>query len=195
MSGNAGKPPPKRGGWPLWILTGLCVLPVAVATALYGGGWRPGSSAAHGMLVQPPLPVADLVVGETDGHPVRLGDFRAKWTLLYFGAADCPAACRLDLAAMQRVQLAQGRERGRVQRVFVAQGALPPGAADNLQRAFPGLAVVAASRAAAPAAWAGSGRIFLIDPLGNRIMDYPAKADPGHIRQDLARLLRYSWVG
>jgi len=191
-------PPGKDGGLIIALLALLFALPVAAATTLYLSGWRPAASAAHGVLVQPPLPVTHVVLGEANGKTVRLGDFRSKWTLLYFGPAECSAACRHSLAVMRQVQIAQGRERERVQRVFVEQGAMPPGWQDEVPRAFPGMTVVVPGNTYGkhlPASWAVTGRIFLIDPLGNRVMDYPATADPGGIRQDLARLLAYSWVG
>jgi hypothetical protein len=38
-------------------------------------------------------------------------------------------------------------------------------------------------------------RIYVVDPLGNFMMSYPADADPNGIRKDLARLLRASRIG
>jgi hypothetical protein len=38
-------------------------------------------------------------------------------------------------------------------------------------------------------------RIYLVDPLGNFMMSYPADADPTGMRKDLARLLRISQIG
>lgn len=174
------------------LLALLFALPVAAATTLYLSGWRPEAPAVHGVLVQPPLPVAHVTLGKLAGRKVQLRDFSTKWTLLYFGPADCPADCRRSLAAMRQVYVAQGRQQERVQRVFVARGAVPPDG--EILCAFPGMAVVA-SQEVDWKGWMGGGRIFLIDPLGNRVMDYRADADPAGIRQDLARLLTYSWVG
>jgi hypothetical protein len=38
-------------------------------------------------------------------------------------------------------------------------------------------------------------RVYLVDPLGNFMMSYPADADPTGMRKDLARLLRISQIG
>lgn len=38
-------------------------------------------------------------------------------------------------------------------------------------------------------------RVYLMDPLGNFMMSYPADADPTGMRKDLARLLRISQIG
>lgn len=189
-----------NGGWRILVLLAvLFFLPVALAAGLHLSGWRPAPSAAHGSLVLPPQPVADVVLGEVGGKPVSLGSFRSRWTLLYFGPAECPADCRRSLHAMRQVHIAQGKELERVQRVFVACGPTPPGGQDRLARDFPGMAVVAASGAGDggswPERWPREGRIFLVDPMGNLVMFYEPNADPGGMRKDLARLLSYSWVG
>jgi len=41
----------------------------------------------------------------------------------------------------------------------------------------------------------GLNRIYIVDPLGNLMMSYPADADPSKMRKDLSRLLKVSHVG
>lgn len=185
------------GSWRVLILLGaLFVLPAAVTGGILLSGWRPEPSAAHGRLISPPLPVAGVVLGEAEGRAVSLGSFRDRWTLLYFGPADCVADCLGQLRAMRQVHLAQGRWQGRVQRVFVARGALAPEGKSRLAEAFPGMSVVA-QRGDFLRQWPepGKGRIFLVDPMGNLVMQYEGNADASGMRSDLARLLAYSWVG
>lgn len=186
-----------KRAWPVLILLGvLFVLPAAVAGGILLSGWRPAPSAAHGRLISPPLPLAGVVLGEAGGRAVRLEDFRERWTLLYFGPADCGADCRSQLYAMRQVHLAQGRGQGRVQRVFVARGELSAEAKSRLSDAYPGMSVVA-QRGDLSRRWPeqGKGRIFLVDPIGNLVMQYEPNADASGMRSDLARLLAYSWVG
>ncbi len=169
----------KKGGWPVVLMVMvLFATPVAVGSALFFSGWRPAAPAVHGTLVQPPRPVA--------------GDFRGHWTLLYFGRGDCPPGCRAGLGKMRQVHLALGRERGRVRRVFAAQGTTLAGTTEELYRSFPGLVLATAG---GMEAWARDGGIYLIDPLGNLVLAYGAEADPGGMRRDLSRLLAYSWAG
>jgi len=40
-----------------------------------------------------------------------------------------------------------------------------------------------------------SGHIYLVDPLGNLMLRYPADPDPQRMLKDLARLLRASRIG
>ena len=47
-----------------------------------------------------------------------------------------------------------------------------------------------------PAAPAGlDGPIWIVDPLGNLMMRWPADADPNRMKRDLGKLLRASRVG
>lgn len=185
------------GAWRVLLVLGaLFALPAMVAGGFLLSGWRPDSSAAHGRLISPPLPVAGVVLGEAEGRAVSLGNFRDRWTLLYFGPADCAADCLGQLHAMRQVHLAQGRGQARVQRVFVARGALAPERKTQLAGAFPGMSVVA-QRGDFLRQWPepGKGRIFLVDPMGNLVIQYEGGADASGMRSDLARLLAYSWVG
>lgn len=185
-----------RGWQVLLVLGALFVLPVLVGAGIYFSGWRPAPSAAHGRLISPPMPVSGVVLGEAEGRSVSLENFRERWTLLYFGPADCGVDCRSQLYAMRQVHLAQGRGQGRVQRVFVARGVLAPEVKSRLAGAYPGMRVVA-QRGDFLKQWPEQvkGRIFLVDPMGNLVMQYEGSADASGMRSDLARLLAYSWVG
>jgi cytochrome oxidase Cu insertion factor (SCO1/SenC/PrrC family) len=184
----------------------LFALPVIGAYALYMSGWRPSSTGNHGELVQPARPVADVALTGLDGKPVRFSDLRGKWTLLTFGTAQCLTPCERNLYKMRQVIEAQGKEAGRLQSVMVV---IDAGALDWLRYAikdYPGTRVIAgpadnavklARQFALPA---GSpldnlNRIYLVDPLGNFLMSYPADADPSGMRKDLVRLLKVSRIG
>ena len=40
-----------------------------------------------------------------------------------------------------------------------------------------------------------SGSVFLVDPMGNLMMNYPVNTDPTDLRKDIGRLLRASRIG
>jgi cytochrome oxidase Cu insertion factor (SCO1/SenC/PrrC family) len=184
----------------------LFALPVIAAYALYLGGWRPSSTGNHGELVLPPRPVEDVALTLLDGKPVRFSDLRGKWTLLTFGTAQCLTPCERNLYKMRQVIETQGKEAGRLQSVMVV---IDAGALDWLRYAikdYPGTRVIAgpadnvAKLARQFALPAGSpldklNRIYLVDPLGNFMMSYPADADPSGMRKDLVRLLKVSRIG
>jgi hypothetical protein len=134
---------PRQRGRQRRALVALALLffaPLALAFILYYGvGWRPGARVNHGDLVEPPVPLPDLVLppGE-ETRPETAGAaapeavaatassatiLKGKWTLVYLGAGSCSAECRTDLYNTRQVRAALGHDRERVQRVFLAEGA------------------------------------------------------------------------
>ena len=90
------------------------------------------------------------------------------------------------------------RERDRVQRVLLGE---PPCCAPAEVKAEPDLVVAWADSAAGrrllapfPAA-TEAGRVYIVDPLGNLVISYPAGADPKGLVKDLEKLLRLSHIG
>jgi cytochrome oxidase Cu insertion factor (SCO1/SenC/PrrC family) len=128
--------PGKRQRRSLIALVLLFFAPLALAFILYYGvGWRPGARLNHGDLVEPPVPLPDLVLADearpeaaSAAAPAAVAAIsptilKGKWTLLYLGAGSCSASCRTDLYNTRQVRAALGPDRERVQRVFLAEGA------------------------------------------------------------------------
>jgi alkanesulfonate monooxygenase SsuD/methylene tetrahydromethanopterin reductase-like flavin-dependent oxidoreductase (luciferase family) len=187
----------RKGRRTLLLLALVFLGPLAVAVGLYYSGfaWRPAGTTEHGVLLDPPpsLPDVALLAG-TSATPARLG---GKWSLIYVGAAQCPAACRETLIAMRQVRKALGGDMERVQQVFCATGGSPDLA--FLQREHPGLILATDGAGAAEIAAAigehAEGDIFLADPLRNLILRYPAVTGMKGIHADLQRLLKVSRIG
>ena len=190
----------------LLLLAALFVLPMLVAYALYYSGWRPEAVHPFGELVQPARPLADAALVLLDGKPIRFSELRGKWTLVTFSAAECLKPCERNLTKMRQVIAAQGKEADRLQSVLVVTDGK---ALDWLRYAvkdYPGMRVITGPAdsvtllARGFTLPAGSpldnpNRVYLMDPLGNLMMSYPADADPTGMRKDLARLLRISRIG
>lgn len=190
----------------LLLLMAIFAAPLVFAYALYFGGWRPQGMTAHGELVKPARPVAEAELRTLDGRVLNFSSLRSSWLLLYFGSSRCEATCERTLWRMRQVISAQGREAHRVRAAMIVTDT---GALDGLRRklvGYPetlaltgsGVEQVRLARAfelPAGGALAGLHRIYVVDPLGNFMMSYPADADPNGMRKDLGRLLRYSQVG
>lgn len=198
------KPIPAHGRRNFVLITLLFLAPVVLGTILYFSGWRPqGRALHHGELVQPAKPLSDITLRKTDGSEFRLSALRGSWTLITFSRLPCNAACQNNLYKMQQVRLTQGKDAGRVQRVFIAaSGGGDPAA---LATQYVGMHIFTGTPAELQKAaqeFAGdeksfneSERVYLVDPLGNLVLRYGADADPSGMRKDLARLLRLSQIG
>ncbi len=190
----------------LLLLVAIFSLPVLIAYALYFSGWRPETGGNYGELVQPPRALPELALQTLDGEALRVSELRGKWTLFMFGAAECLTPCAATLDKMHRIILAQGKEAARVRAAFVVTDLR---ARDWLQYAikdYPGTLVLTGSAdtmrmlvsyftLSQGAPLNDPNRIYVVDPLGNLMMSYPAEAEANRMRKDLARLLRVSQVG
>lgn len=184
-------------------LAALFFVPLALSFYLYyGTGWRPAGGAQHGDLVDPPRPLPEVELALPGGGSTGPGFLRDVWTLVYFGDGACGPGCRESLVKARQVRLALDKDMGRVGRAFLFTGSLDdPG---YFAREHTGLVVAGIDGAAGaallqafpvdPAPPAG-GRLYLVDPLGNLLMSYPADAPPKALLEDLERLLRLSHIG
>jgi cytochrome oxidase Cu insertion factor (SCO1/SenC/PrrC family) len=190
----------------LLLLAAVFAAPMVLAYVLFYSGWRPTATGAHGELVTPAHPVADVELKRLDGESVPFSSLRPRWTLVYFGASECAAACERALYHMRQVIAAQGREAHRVHSAMVLTDTRALAALRGRLKEYPDTTVFTGPREAvlrlarefelpAGSALAGMHRIYLVDPLGNLMMSYTAGVDPSGVRKDLARLLRYSQVG
>jgi hypothetical protein len=157
-----------------------CAAPFILGWAAWYFGWGTGSRGNYGELIAP-RPLAGPVF-----EPLR-----GRWLLVAFDTPSCDAYCERKLYYMRQVRTAQGKDQGRVERVWVLTGAgTPP--SDVLTR-FEGTRIVRAGADGFPGK--AEDHIYLVDPLGNLMMRFPRDPDPSRMRKDLQRLLRYSRIG
>ena len=179
---------PKRSRLTLWLILATCAAPIIASYAAYYF-WTPASHVNYGELVAPhPLP--DAALATLDGRLFRLSDLKGQWVLLMAAPAACDERCRQNLVYMRQVRLGQGRETGRIERVWLVIGTDNPDPA--LIAEHPGLHIARNSQSAAAEVAAAPGQIHVVDPLGNVMMRFPADPDPRRMLKDLARLLRHS---
>jgi cytochrome oxidase Cu insertion factor (SCO1/SenC/PrrC family) len=172
----------------------LFAVPIVASTLTYRY-FRPEASANYGELLTPPVPVTEAAFHRPTGEAFRFSQLRGKWLLVASDSGACPDSCAAKLTTMRQVRLALGRNAMRVERVFVADdtravdaGALAP---------FAGMLVVTPEAGTQLPLSAANDRahFYVIDPLGNVMMRYPANADAGRMLKDLDRLLRASQIG
>lgn len=172
-------------------------LPV-VASYLAYFVWPPqGATRNYGTLIQPQTLMDTQTIKALDGAPIALKTLRGKWTLVHVDTAACGSECEKKLYAMRQVRLMQGREQGRVQRLWVISDSQAPRAA--LLQAFDGMRLVTdPGRVLVDKLNAESDVthfIYMIDPLGNVMMRWPANPEINRMHKDIERLLKASQIG
>jgi hypothetical protein len=121
------------------------------------------------------------------------------WIMLSADTGACDANCQQKLYALRQVRASTGDKQTRIERVWLVLDNQP--VAPEILAEHPGLQVIriAAAQAQAflpqPASGSIQGPIYLIDPLGNLMLQWPAQADMKRMRKDLGRLLWASRIG
>jgi len=139
-----------------------------------------------------------------DGSRIAGDLFRDRWTLLFIGPAACDARCRDALYLTRQTRLALNKDADRVRRLFLAAGPCCTDA--GLLAEHPDLIVAAPTQGQLDtlarliptpdaATLADTGRIYIVDPLGNLMMSYAADAPDKALLDDLKRLLQLSHIG
>ena len=174
----------------------ICAAPVLASYFTYYVV-RPDTRSNYGTLIEPlrPLPdAAALPLRQIDGQPVDPAALRGQWLLVVVADGACDADCEHLLYAQRQLRESLGREKDRVDRVWFVTGETPPRAA--LLPALAQASVLRVPRAAlaqwlAPAAGeALEAHLYLVDPMGNWMMRFPAGFEPAKVKRDLERLLR-----
>lgn len=194
---------------PMLLLTFLgiiFILPTVLAWIVYhehGGIFHKTSN--YGELIIPPRDLGKLTLYTPDGKIFSQEVLRKKWLMLYVNPGLCSNNCEKELYNMRQIRLATGKESERVQRAIVTM----QGHADDqltklietnyqgtfqLQTSIKELQQWLAGLSAAPLA-IKEGYLYLVDPLGNVMMEYPVSADPSGIYKDLKKLLKVSQIG
>lgn len=198
---------PKRPTWILYVLLFLFAAPFAVSWWMYNFTdlGRDGGAYSHGDLILPPRYVREMTLYEPAAG-MRKRHLHGKWNLIYLIEKDCDRNCEQHLYTMRQLWIAAGRDSRRLQRVLMIVNTPDnPQPAPWAQR-YPGQLVALINEVEAEAIVntfvleendrpLGAGRLYIIDPMGNLMMSYPAGTDPAGIIKDLKRLFKYSSIG
>ena len=162
--------------------------------------WLSSRTQNHGTLIQPVKPLDDLTLVASGGEIWDKQQFMGKWTLLYVGDEICDLYCEASLFKMRQVRLTLGRDSQRVQRKYLGiDQEKNKQQINSIFKRYPNMQVN----------WfmldkvlnvlslydLQKNSIYLIDPLGNLMMQYTKDATSKGMKKDLKRLLKVSKIG
>jgi hypothetical protein len=193
------QPAPSRGRWKLLAVVAVCASPLIASYFTYYV-IKPTARSNYGALIDPRnYPIPALASTTLDGRPEGLEKYRGKWIMLKVGGGACADECKKQLFLMRQERLMQGKEMDRVERVWLVTDREPIDTI--LIREYDGMHMLRADPAAV-AKWLpteqgtpAAEHIYLIDPLGNLMMRFPADADQRKMFKDIGKLLKASAIG
>lgn len=188
----------KTGRWKMVALLLVCASPVIASYFTYYVV-RPEGRRNFGELIMPQRPLPAMATLDLNGKPGEMTALKSQWLLLSVASADCDAACQQRLYFQRQLRESLGKEKMRVDWVWLVTDTQAVDA-----RIKPALteATVLRVSAKALAQWLPVAanerleeRLYVVDPMGNLMMRFPANMDAqgaARAKRDLNRLLRAS---
>ena len=186
----------RSGRWKMILVLLVCASPVVASYFMYYVV-RPEGRRNFGELIDPQRPLPALATQTLDGKSGELTALKNQWLLLSVAGGACDTRCEQNLYFQRQLRESLGREKERLDRVWlvnddmaVRQALLPALASATVLRVQP--ADLARWLEPAPGKRL-QDHLYLVDPLGNLMMRFPADMDSeaaAKAKRDLDRLLR-----
>jgi hypothetical protein len=179
------------GRFKMLLVLLVCAAPVIASYFTYYVV-RPQSHASFGTLIEPQRPL-----------PAPLASLKGQWLLVSVAGGACDPGCEKNLYLQRQLRESLGKEKDRVDWVWLVDDAAPVRAA--LEPALSQAKVVHVD-AAVLGRWLAPGEghslhdhLYVVDPMGNWMMRFPPAgareldaAAAKAMKRDLDRLLRAS---
>ena len=188
----------RMGRWKMLMVLLVCAAPVVASYMTYYL-IRPQARQNFGALIDPQRPLPDMQAVQMEGKQTNLRALKGQWLLISVAGGACDAQCQHHLYMQRQLREGLGKEKDRVDWVWLVSddAAIAPSL-------LPALATATVLRvpSAQLQTWlqpeqgtALQDHLYVVDPLGNWMMRFPAtldKAGAASAKRDLERLLRAS---
>jgi hypothetical protein len=186
----------KKGRWKMLLVLLLCASPVIASYVTYYF-IRPEGRRNFGELINPQRVVPNLNANSQSGASVNLQTLTGQWLLVSVSGGACDAVCQKHLYLQRQMRESLGKEKDRLDWVWFVSDAAP--VPDALLPALNG-ATVLRLPAEQITSWMQpaatqqlADHLYLIDPMGNWMMRFPAGLDAVAAKKakgDIDRVMR-----
>lgn len=188
----------KAGRWKMLLVLLLCASPVVASYVTYYF-IRPEGRRNFGELITPQRVVPDINATQLNGAPLNLQTLTGQWLLVSIADGACDARCQQHLYLQRQLRESLGKEKDRLDWVWLVSDAAP--IPDALLPALKNATVlrlpaekISSWMQAAPGQQLND-HLYLVDPMGNWMMRFPAGLDAAAAKKakaDIDRLMRAS---
>ena len=186
------------GRWKMILVLLVCAAPVIASYFTYYVV-RPDGRRNFGDLINPQRPLPDQPVVNLAGQASNLRALKGQWLLVSVAGAGCDDTCTRQLYLQRQLRESLGKNKDRLDWVWLVNDDKPLSAA--LRVAVSGATVLRVPPQPL-AAWLqpAAGRqlqdhLYVVDPMGNWMLRFPAGLDlpaAAKAKRDLERLMRAS---
>jgi hypothetical protein len=188
----------RMGRWKMIAMLLVCASPVIASYFTYYV-IRPEGRRVYGELIQPQKDMPQASAKNLQGQEVPLASLKGQWLLVTVASGKCEEGCQQNLYFQRQLREILGREKDRLDRVWlvndeapVDSGLLPALHMAHVLRLDPATVQSWISPATGQQL---QDHLYVVDPMGNFMMRFPANMDvPGasKAKRDLERLLKAS---
>lgn len=189
-------PKTPRGQLKLLAIFAVVIGPIVVAAIMAKAGYVPQSNTNRSDLVEPAIQLADWQV---DIQPLGYG---SPWRILVTSPEDCEQTCLALLHEARQINVALGREAGRVEHMLALGTEAPDALQQRLQNEYPRLHQASLDSRAYqsslgnhPQEWQQGPQLWVVDPLGRVVLHQDGDEPGKQLLDDLKHLLKVSKVG
>ena len=187
----------RMGRLKMLVVLLICSAPV-IASYLTFYVVRPdGGRRNFGQLIEPQRTLPNVMASTLDGKLVNLKELKGQWLLVSVSPAACAEQCARHLYLQRQLREGLGKEKDRLDWVWLVNDRAS--VASALMPALKEATVIRVPPAEL-AQWLApennhslEEHLYLVDPLGNWMMRFPANLDAEaatKVKRDLDRLLR-----
>lgn len=187
-----------KGRWKMLLVLAVCAAPVVASYFTYYV-IRPDARRNFGELIDPQQSLPDQVAMNLAGERMNLQALKGQWLLISVAGAACDEGCSRHLYLQRQLRESLGKDKDRLDWVWLISDDAP-----LPQKLLPALAGATVWRVPEVALnnWlhpvAGhrlAEHLYVVDPIGNWMMRFPARLDASgaaRAKRDLERLMRAS---
>ncbi len=168
----------------LLLIALLCIVPIALAYALFMSGYRFSSlgTTNYGTIIEPMVPLsASELAYQKDRLPLKAEILKEHFSLLYVLPAECVEQCQNQIHMVQQIQIALGQYQDRLFKFVIA---LPTSS-------VPGTVSAEAVLISTHSIFIPS-HLYVMDPNGNIILSYPSGWEGMRVLKDIKHLIKLS---
>jgi hypothetical protein len=188
----------RMGRWKMIAMLLICASPVIASYFTYYV-LRPEGRRNYGELIEPQKDMPQATVKDLQGQPVPLASLKGQWLLVNVASGACAEPCQKNLYFQRQLREILGRDKDRLDRVWLLTDDAPVD--PNLLPALK-MAHVLRMDSATLQSWISPAKghalqdhLYVVDPMGNFMMRFPANMDvdsASKAKRDLERLLKAS---
>lgn len=186
----------RAGRWRMLFVMLVCAAPVVASYFTYYV-IRPEGRRNFGALIEPQRTLPALEGRDLQGKAVTLTSLKGQWLFISVAGGACDAACQQHLYMQRQLREGLGKSKDRLDWVWLINDTTP--VPPEIEPALKDATVLRVP-AAELSQWLvpESGRslpehLYLVDPLGNWMMRFPAGLNAEgalQVKRDMDRLLR-----